>query len=292
LNNEIHISWSEISDFLSCNYKHYLGYTKKLKTSSDTINLIFGKVIHSVLESFLKKEIKSVELIKVFNSKFVTLENIKNYTPESVYKFQKQGISILTEIITKYSWDTIEVLHTELPLYEHIYLEFYFKGIIDLVYKHKGYYWIADWKTATNKWNDFKFRDEYYGWQLLYYKYFFHKKYKIPLEKIKTCFILLNRNDNEAPNVQKTVFLNVPSDSKRIEPAIRKLYEILNTIYSQSNENCLRRTIGYNCNICEFNQSKHCSGNEKTEYSKKEKKKIVVEKATTIAEKIRKGQKR
>lgn len=264
--NKVHISFSELSEYLGCSFKHYLGYTKKLKKDSDSIHLTFGKIIHSTIEKFLKKELTRNQAVMYFVSSLINTDTMKKYRLAELEKFKTQGLKILFELFNKYSWDKIVIIENEFSLYEPIFGNFYFKGFIDFIYKYGNYIYIADFKTTTKEWNHFKLEDKYYGLQLKLYKYFYAKKFNIPLDNIKLVYIVLNRNDDNEKLKSLIDVKNVPSSASDIKKAYSLLIEALNTIYGNSNGNYLRQTIGFNCNICEFNGTEHCGGNIKTRF--------------------------
>lgn len=270
--DKTHISYSELSDFLGCNYKHYLGYTKKLKSKSDTIHLEFGKIIHDTIEKYLTKQRDKFQSYAHFNEALVKKENIKKYGTD-VIKYRTQGLRILNEFFNKYNWHQIKVIGTEYALFEPIYSKYYFKGFIDLIYEYGDYIYIIDNKTASNEWNHYRFEDEHFGLQLKLYKYFYCQKNKIPYNKIKTVYIVLNRDENKESVNELVTFHEVISDETEMKKVYKILTDALQTIYNpELYENYLRQTIGWNCNICEFNNSEWCKGNVGSRYYKEIKK--------------------
>jgi len=265
---KIHISYSQLSDYLSCHNKHYLGYGKKLKTyESDTIHLIFGLHIHSTIELFLKKELSKNQALKYFNDKMLSPETLSKQPSELLIKFKNQGLRILNEFFNKFAWDSIIVLENELELDEPIFDRFTFSGKIDFIYRYKHYIYIADFKTSTKEWDKWKFNDEYYGLQLKLYKWFYCQKYNIPYDNIRLLYMVLNRNETDEKLPSLIQLHEVPSSYGEVKKAHNILVDALKTIYSaELNGDWLRKTIGYNCNICEFNGTEWCSGNIKTKF--------------------------
>lgn len=265
--NKITISYSELYEYLSCPQKHYLGYTKKLKTKSENIHLFFGTTIHSSIEKFLKKELNKDEAIKYFISTLITAESIHKYNSSELSKFKIQGIKILSEVFGRFAWNKIEVIANEEFIEEKIFLDIFFRGKIDFIYKYNNIIFIADFKTSTNEWDHWKFNDVYFGLQLKLYKYFYCQKYKIPYNKVRLTYIVLNRNENQTNLKNLINFIEVPSTELEIKKAFNVLKEALEVIYSNPiNEKYLRQEIGFVCNLCEFNGSQHCKGNIGTKY--------------------------
>lgn len=267
--DKIHISYSELADFLSCNKKHYLGYTKKLKSKGDTLHLTFGKIIHETIELYLKKEKTKEQAYIHFSESLLTKDNIKKYGTD-VIKFRSQGLKILIEFFSRYNWYEIKVLGTEYELFEPISNNYYFKGYIDLIYQNGNTIYIVDNKTTTNEWNKYKLDDIYFGLQLKLYKYFYCQKNKIPYDSVKTIYIVLNRDENKE-NVGNLINIyEVKSDEIEMKKVYKILMDALNTIYNpELYEKYLQQTIGWNCNICEFNDSEWCTGNKNTKFYRK-----------------------
>jgi len=89
------ISYSQLSDYLACHNKHYLGYSKKLKSfESDTIHLIFGTHIHSTIEKFLKKELTKEKALLYFVNSMLSPETRAKQSTELLVKF-KNGLALL-----------------------------------------------------------------------------------------------------------------------------------------------------------------------------------------------------
>lgn len=262
------ISFSQLSDYLACHHKHYLGYTQKLKTyESDTIHLIFGTHIHSTIEKFLKKELTREKALIYFSSCMLSPEVRAKQPTELLVKFRKQGIKILNEFFTKFAWEEIIVIENELELNEPIFNNFYFTGKVDFIYRYKNFIYIADFKTSTKEWDKWKFDNEYYGLQLKLYKWFYCQKLKIPYDNIRLAYMVLNRNEEEEDVKSLINIYEVSSSYVEIRKSYNILIDALKTIYSvELNGDYLRKTIGYNCNVCEFNGSIHCAGNIGTKY--------------------------
>lgn len=290
--DKIHISYSQLTDYLSCNYKHYLGYAKKLKSNDpDNIHLIFGLAIHSSIELYLKKEVNTLGAYTHFVSAMINADTIKKYNNADLIKFKEQGLRILNELFTRFDWNEITVIGNEIDLYEPIFANFFFKAKIDFVYKHKNYIYITDWKTSTEPWNNYKFNDKHYGLQLKLYKYFFAVKNKIPFDQIKTLYFVLNRNESKSSVSNYVTMHEVKSDYKTLLESYQLLTDALKVMYypEQMGE-YLRQTIGWNCNICDFNGTEHCGGNKETKFYRdiKKNRKSKEEERTAVANEVAK----
>lgn len=263
------ISYSQLSDYLACHNKHYLGYTKKLKSyDSDTIHLIFGTHIHSTIERFLKKELTKEKALIYFSNCMLSPETRAKQPTELLVKFKNQGIKVLNEFFSKFAWNEIIVIENELELLEPIFKNFYFTGKVDFIYRYKSFIYIADFKTSTKEWDKWKFGDEHYGLQLKLYKWFYCQKTKIPYDNVRLAYMVLNRNEEEDNNIKQLVNIyEVPSSYGEIRKSYNILVDALQTIYTpELIGDYLRKTIGYNCNVCEFNGTQWCEGNKNTKF--------------------------
>lgn len=271
---KITISYSQLSDYLTCHHKHYLGYGQKLKSyDSDTIHLIFGTHIHSTIEKFLKKELNKEQALIYFMNNMLSPETRAKQPTELLVKFKNQGIKILNEFFSKFAWNEIIIIENELELNEPIFQNFYFTGKVDFIYRYKSFIYIADFKTSTKEWDKWKFGDEYYGLQLKLYKWFYCQKMKIPYDNIRLAYMVLNRNEEEDNVKQLVNIYEVPSSYGEIRKSYNILIDALQTIYTpELSGDYLRKTKSWCCNVCEFNNTKYCEGNINTKYYKEIKK--------------------
>ena len=98
--------------------------------------------------------------------------------------------------------------------------------------------------------------------------------------------MVLNRNEDD-DNVKSLINIyEVHSSYGEIRKSYNILIDALKTIYSvELNGDYLRKTIGYNCNVCEFNGSAHCAGNIGTKYFRDIKASLFAPKEKTDATK-------
>ncbi len=208
--------------------------------------LIFGSSLHSAIEDIILNKRHKIAWGKVFEQKLKEESNeilLKSYFGR---QFSYQGTAILKELNFFERFKDYEIIGVELEMYEPLFedenVRLYFKGIIDLVLKHKttGRYLILDWKSANTLWNlekqfnlketsknVFEFQKEpkdkaFFG-QLALYKHFYSQKFGVPIEDIDTSFIALSRD---------------PINCQRYDIEISKyqylsFYELVPVIYNQ-----------------------------------------------------------
>ena len=133
----MHISYSRFSTYLSCPYKHYLGYIEKLQLKKPVRPLYFGSDFHKLLE--LRKDPGELELAK---------QQIADKYYEMPGSWQTElGESYLDDLFCIFS--DYEETYKEAPLPQKTEQPFeillgrykgepvYFVGIIDELYLHK-----------------------------------------------------------------------------------------------------------------------------------------------------------
>lgn len=252
-----HISFSELSSFLKCSHQHYLGYVKNLRKIEETTDTCFGHAIHNANENYartreMRHEIAFAHLI----------EGWKKNNFDKLGLALKQAENILDKVPVFMdsqfpNWEFIEAEDETLdPIPNKEYLKF--KYYIDLVIKSGEYYYLLDWKTSRNGWNDYKKKDKIVKKQLELYASFWSKRNSIDLDRIRVAFIILNRDfDNQ--NTIEYYPLNIEERHKK------NSLKILNDSLS-----CIEKGLHFKvwkysnpkyqgvCRFCEFNKTEYC----------------------------------
>ncbi len=194
-----HISFSEFDLFNKCGHKHLVFKHLALETEPPSIHLAFGDAIHASIERTIEDSLGLQNRIDFFRERFrKNMDDTMKGEPaySEMDDFMGQGCNILSMIDFEALLRDYEVVAVEEPLYQHIYGNFYFKGFIDLVLKHKttGRYLILDWKTSTVAWIlKYKLADVVFLMQMKLYKYFWARKHDVNLSKIDVKYMVLNR---------------------------------------------------------------------------------------------------
>lgn len=211
-----HISYSEVSTWMECPWRHKLKYLEKIDLDKPTVHTQFGQIIHDMLEEYLKT--------RIMPSAEITRENLE-------YSFKENGIQVESE---KDWHDTIEDFANEFPIFlEETFNDWKFIGAEDKLYEaiegyenlsFKGFmdgiievpkksrlksitndeteYWILDHKTTSWGWSLDKKTDPQKIMQLALYKHFWSKKLNIPLKEIRCAFILLKRTAKKGKKIE------------------------------------------------------------------------------------------
>ena len=194
-----HISFSEFDLYNKCGHKHLIFKHLKLDEEPPSIHLAFGDAVHASIEATIEQTLGTERRLEFFRQRFkknmdATMKDQPGY--KELDAFMEQGCNILTILDFASLLEEYEVVSVEEALYEPIHGNFYFKGFIDLVLKHKtnGRHLILDWKTSTAAWIlKYKLADRVFLMQMKLYKYFWARKHDVNLSKIDVKYMVLNR---------------------------------------------------------------------------------------------------
>ncbi|MEI6297059.1 MAG: PD-(D/E)XK nuclease family protein [bacterium] len=211
------ISYSQYSIYSQCNYRWYLEYIKKQRIFKPGINLTFGTSFHETLQEYLRimfeesvkksEEFNYAEYLKerMFINYKEDLANNKNehfIKQEEFESFIQDGENImdwLKKNRSKYfSTKSDKLIGIEIPIEQFVVDSIpnvIMIGSIDLIFYSKATnkYTIIDIKTSTRGWNDDDKKDKLKINQLLFYKSFYARALKIPVENVEVKFLVVKR---------------------------------------------------------------------------------------------------
>lgn len=272
----IHISFSELTQFRECGHKHLLEKYLKLAVSPMSIHLIFGNAIHSSIESGMRDRLNIEGRIKHFKEYFIKemmdkMMGTKDYG--DVENFTNQGEHILRLLSTEKILEKYDLIGVEMSLYENLFNNFHFKGFIDLVLKNKktGRILIIDWKTSGEQWDvQKKKKNKIFMAQMRLYKYFYSRKFNVPIDEIDCKYIVLNRLKNKKcpdlgyGDLQPVEIFSTNAD---IEEAVTLVAETLRDIHIKkdftkaklvgSKNDCFFCPYKSNPTLCNNNPNQH-----------------------------------
>jgi hypothetical protein len=273
------ISFSQISMYNDCQYKWFLTYVKKLGTGDQTIHLIFGSAMHTVLQAYLKtmynesaKVADTIDVYKMLHEE-LSKEFVKSSetmgkflcTKEELMEFYMDGIAIL-DFFKKHRGDYFnkkgfELAGIEVPLRVDTGNNTVFSGFIDIIIRDtiSGKVKIIDFKTSTMGWRDYQKNNDNKTSQLILYKKFYSDTHSIPIDMIDVEFIILKRKLYENMDYpQKRIQRFSPPSGK---PTINKVSSTLNEFISAcfdtsgayiENRKYLKAEDLKKCKYCEF----------------------------------------
>lgn len=97
-----HVSYSEISDWMDCSYRHHLKHIKKIELDKPSIHTEYGRAIHDALEQFLvSKNMPTPESVQqVFEESLAKLKEDHNvsYPQKEIDGFSKAIPGILSSV--------------------------------------------------------------------------------------------------------------------------------------------------------------------------------------------------
>lgn len=274
--NKVHISFSEFSLFNQCGHRHLLEKHLGIIQQPPSIHLFFGNAIHSAIESTLKEELDIEKRVDFFRSTFTKdmMDNMKETADfkNNFYDFLDQGEHILRILDFELIFKDYEIVAIEEALYENVHLNYYFKGFIDLVIRHKvtKRYKIIDWKTSGTDWDvKKKKKDEIFLAQMRFYKFFWGKKNNVPMEEIDCGYVVLNRlkdkkNVKSFPgNLQE---VNVDATFDEIKASLGQLAQTIKMIHIDKQFPKIKQISGTSgCFFCPLKGGKHplCDSSDK-----------------------------
>ena len=195
-----HVSYSEVSCWTLCGWKHKLSYIDKVPLPpQDWIHANFGTHVHAGVENYLKTRVMDIQPV---------LDAIATQWAEmnrpSVEKWQSWAKNILEQFPSwlEENFAGWELLGAELALYEDIPNEIIkFKGFVDCLVrvplnkeKTRWKVWILDWKTGpAYGWRRDKLEDPLVLAQLFLYKDYLLRKLELNSREVGCAFVVLKK---------------------------------------------------------------------------------------------------
>lgn len=209
-----HVSYSQLTNFASCQRKWYLTYVRNLAPYQASIHATFGTSMHEVIQTWLStmydttvKAANELDLDAMLYERLLAnykiqkrLNSHQHFSDSNeLQMFYLDGKHILDYLKKKrgayFGTKGIFLAGVETLLYQELRPGVMFKGYIDLVfYDSRVDRWkLVDIKTSTSGWNKFAKSDDTKTAQLLLYKEFFAKQFNIDVEKIDVEYFIVKR---------------------------------------------------------------------------------------------------
>lgn len=214
------VSYTQYSMYQKCPKQWELGYARNLRPRESSIHLVYGNAMHEVLQEWLTiaftKSVKDSEnynfmvkfkeaLAKCYKEAY-EIQKTHFSTPQQLNEFYQDGLTTLEWIRKKRrvyfsSKGTklagIEVPLSLIPVAERPFTKL--SAFMDIVFyddRDKKYF-IKDFKTSTRGWSADDKKDRTKTDQVLLYKKYFSKLYKVEEDQIDVEFIILRRKIDE-----------------------------------------------------------------------------------------------
>lgn len=265
------ISFSELSTFTKCPYKHYLLYTKNLREEKvDSEYTAYGESIHLAAQSlFEHKDIAQSH--EIFKEKMGFFWNKNPQFEISQDVFLNTGLIILTKL-NRSPMLAEEFMYSEFKIEYNVNDDIMFKGFIDLITysKKEKCFYISDFKTTKRGWSLNDKADMMKKAQLYLYQINLSTMLNIPIEKFKCRFIFFKSNDLEVePYILDYDKGDIDKTQELFDSVVNTLYKDKNGMYKFKNQ--------YSCLFCEFAKNKeHCNDEDQDGY------KIVTQKEKSL----------
>jgi hypothetical protein len=221
------ISYTQFSMWKECPFRWKLNYIDKNRVKQETINTLFGRAMHEVLQHYLTVMYKqtipdadSIDLPKMLYDRMVAnfTESKSNGAEMSVSKddmvsFFEDGCAILdwfvknkTDYFAKRGFALVGV---EVPIDVPIQNGVVMQGYLDIVIKDTvlNRIKIYDFKTSHQGWNKWQKADKKKLAQLVLYKAFYAQQYGYDPKDVDVEFLILKRK----------LYENVDFPQKRVQ---------------------------------------------------------------------------
>ena len=207
------VSYSQYSIYRRCPHQWYLTYIKNLAPYQASIHTVFGTAMHESLQHYFEimynqsgAAADRIDIVEHFKERFRTIykeeyNKVKTHfsSPEEMKEFYEDGVAIIDwfkKNRNKYfSVRNMRLLGIEMPLMVGLTKNIFLKGYIDFVLYDEDLdkVIIYDIKTSRSGWNDKKKKDESVISQILLYKEFFAKQYKLDVDKNDVQYFIVKR---------------------------------------------------------------------------------------------------
>lgn len=284
-----HVSFSELSTFLDCPYRHKLAYIDQIEIEErESHYLHYGSILHDTVESFLTSEdhVMDVEscLDKLSDAwkkhgfdtpDYLAYMNARadhghwKYSHDNLDKHIAWAQTCLSKLPNWLNeefgeWECISAEEKLYELTEHIVNEeeFYFKGFVDALLKSrkpdkrgnvKTKNYVIDWKTSKARgWDRYKIQDIKTWGQVALYKKYWARRENLDLKDIRCAYVLLKKTKKSEKALQKIDISVGPKSIEKVEKALSSFTKSMNAKFHIKNKSA--------CRFCEYRGTEHCDG--------------------------------
>ena len=275
-----HISYSQLSSFVTCQKQWYLTYVKNLAPYDPSIHAVFGTAMHETIQEWLTvmyhdkvKAANDINLHKLLYANMAhsyrmgkAMMNGDHFSSaDELQQFWLDGKHILNFLSKKrasyFSTKTMMLAGVETLLYQEIKPGVMFKGLVDLVFYHPNNdtWTIMDIKTSTSGWRDKQKKNPNLTAQVILYKEFFSKQFGVDKDKINVEFFIVKRRvpaEADYAIMQRRVQEFRPNAGPRKTKQV--ITQMQNFIADVINDNGEYIDKEYKCNN-PFGKCEHCS---------------------------------
>lgn len=250
-----HVSFSEISCWKECSWRHKLQHIDKLGEFKYAPALAFGTIQHSACEQIVTSGTVNIEEYYAKLTEEWDKHQFEKSMPLALAQEQLRNITAEFKPFMDQTFPGWKHVASEYPLYEAIEdTKHAFKGFIDLIIevpgKKKSLFWIIDLKTTQWGWDRDKKSDEITRYQLIYYKNFWARKLNVEMKDVRCAFVLLKKRGKPG-NVCESIPVSVGDvTSGRAMKTLHNMLASVNRGIALKNKSA--------CKWCEFKGTPHC----------------------------------
>ena len=252
-----HVSFSELSCWKECSWRHKLQHVDKLGEFKHSVALAFGTLQHAAIEQFVSTGSVNIEEFDQKLAEQWKEHDFEKDCPLALAQEQLHNITLEFKPFMDQTFPEWKHVASEFQLYEQIQdTKHAFKGFIDLIIEVPGkrgkkLYWIIDLKTTQWGWDREKKSDETTRYQLIFYKNFWAKKNEIDPKDVRCAFLLLKKRGKPGKFCE---LIPVSVGDVTTGRAIKTLNNMLCSVnkgVALKNRNA--------CKWCEFKGTEHCT---------------------------------
>lgn len=256
-----HVSFSEISEWARCSWKHKLKHIDKLGDEEPNPYLVFGTAVHDACEEILKTGSYDLEKLRItLTTGWEGNSTIQQFAAWPLDIAFADAIEILADVpnfldVTFPGWHFIDA---EAMLYEKIdgHPGTHFKGFVDCVIavpdkRGRNILWILDWKTSNRGWFRDKRTDPLVLSQVVLYRNYLSQKLDVDADDVRCGFIVLNRS---AKPGAKCDLIKVSAGPVTVTRALKLVDNAVTSI----KRGVAIKNKGEACRWCEFSGTVHC----------------------------------
>ena len=273
------ISYTQFSMWKECPFRWKLNYIDRKRIKIETINTLFGRAMHEVLQKYLEVfygtsviAADALDLPKMLmermmeNFKETTSKNIPiQTTPQEMTEFWEQGTEIIYWFMKNkgdyFSKRGHELVGCEVPIEFPVQSGVKMYGFLDVVIRDTvlNRIQIFDFKTSHQGWNKYQKADKGKLMQLVLYKTFYAEQYGYNPKDVTVEFLILKRKLFEKADwPQKRIQRITPaSGSITTKEVLNELREFVGAVFDE--EGKYRASAEYpknpstkTCKYCEF----------------------------------------
>lgn len=273
-NGKPHVSYSEVSTWQACPWRHKLAYIDGLSEFIPSPYLDYGTIVHDAAERFLNGV--PIDIANVHQkicdawekNGFDTPEFIEAQTARAAdqgWKYRHVSLDGWLQSAKNSLEQLPDFLEDKFPGWKPVAAEHKlyetvegpeggrFKGFIDCVIElPNGKHVVIDWKTAGPRgWSRDQKQDFLKQAQIILYKHYWMQLTNKPSKDVKACFVLLKRDSKPGKSVDIVEVSAGPKMLSKANKMVSGMLKGMRVGFAPKNK--------LSCKFCEFANTEHCT---------------------------------